>query len=51
MMTTMTRVTTRIPCRFLRELRDLKMSGDYTSCDPTKLGDWLVEVGPEFALG
>ncbi|KAL8580973.1 hypothetical protein ACOMHN_017539 [Nucella lapillus] len=35
--------------RFLRELRDLKMSADYTSCDPTKLGDWLVEVGPEFA--
>ncbi|KAK7471647.1 hypothetical protein BaRGS_00035694, partial [Batillaria attramentaria] len=35
--------------RFLRELRDLKITGDYTSCDPTKLGDWLVEVGPEFA--
>ncbi|XP_076434766.1 LOW QUALITY PROTEIN: NAD(+) hydrolase SARM1-like [Babylonia areolata] len=35
--------------RFLRELRDLKISADYTSCDPTKLGDWLVEVGPEFA--
>ena len=35
--------------RFLRELRDLKMSADYTSCDPTKLGDWLVAVGPEFS--
>ncbi|XP_025090144.1 sterile alpha and TIR motif-containing protein 1-like isoform X2 [Pomacea canaliculata] len=35
--------------RFLRELRDLKISADYTSCDPTKLSDWLVEVGPEFS--
>ena len=48
-MARMMRTMTWIPCRFLRELRDLKMSGDYTSCDPTKLGDWLVEVGPEFA--
>ena len=33
----------------MRELCDLKMSADYTSCDPTKLGDWLVAVSPEFS--
>lgn len=27
----------------------MKISADYTSCDPTKLSDWLVEVGPEFS--
>lgn len=35
--------------RFLRELRDLKISADYTSCDPTKLCNWLIAVGVEFS--
>ncbi|XP_046581452.1 LOW QUALITY PROTEIN: NAD(+) hydrolase SARM1-like [Haliotis rubra] len=35
--------------RFLRELRDLKISADYTSCDPSKLDDWLSEVAPAFS--
>ncbi|GFR69173.1 sterile alpha and TIR motif-containing protein 1 [Elysia marginata] len=36
--------------RFLRELRDLKISCDYTSCDPSMLGAWLRgDVGEEMA--
>ena len=35
--------------RFLRELKELKVSSEYTSCDPTKLDDWLKEVGPDFS--
>ena len=33
---------------FLRELNPLKKSADYQSCDPTKLDDWLRNMGPEF---
>ncbi|XP_045171328.2 NAD(+) hydrolase SARM1-like [Mercenaria mercenaria] len=33
--------------RFMRELRDLKISSEYTSCDPTKLDDWLKQLSPE----
>jgi len=25
------------------------VSSEYTSCDPTKLDDWLKEVGPDFS--
>ncbi|XP_050410413.1 NAD(+) hydrolase SARM1 isoform X3 [Patella vulgata] len=35
--------------RFLRELKDLKITADYTSCDPYKLAEWLEEISPEFA--
>ncbi|XP_012940317.1 NAD(+) hydrolase sarm1 [Aplysia californica] len=35
--------------RFLRELRDLKISSDYTSCDPSMLGAWLREVGEDMS--
>ncbi|XP_076453132.1 NAD(+) hydrolase SARM1-like [Babylonia areolata] len=33
--------------RFLRELKKLKMAADYSSCDPTKVSDWLGEAGWE----
>ncbi|KAH9525801.1 hypothetical protein Btru_002393 [Bulinus truncatus] len=35
--------------RFLRELRDLKISSDYTSCDPSMLGAWLCGVGEDMS--
>ncbi|BFZ18626.1 hypothetical protein BsWGS_21665 [Bradybaena similaris] len=35
--------------RFLRELRDLKISSDYTSCDPSMLGAWLQQVGEDMS--
>ncbi|XP_055862098.1 uncharacterized protein LOC106066421 [Biomphalaria glabrata] len=35
--------------RFLRELRDLKISSDYTSCDPSMLGAWLQDVGEDMS--
>lgn len=35
--------------RFLRELRDLKISSDYTSCDPSMLSAWLQEVGEDMS--
>ena len=35
-------------CRFLRELNSLKRSADYQSCDPSKLADWLKQIGSEF---
>ncbi|ESO95392.1 hypothetical protein LOTGIDRAFT_215051 [Lottia gigantea] len=34
--------------RFLRELKELKITADYTSCDPSKLSDWLDEISPLF---
>ncbi len=34
-----------IGTRFRRELTQLKLRADYESCDPTKLGEWLVEAG------
>ncbi|KAK3085111.1 hypothetical protein FSP39_024537 [Pinctada imbricata] len=34
--------------RFLRDLKELKITADYTSCDPSGLDDWLQEVGSEF---
>ncbi|XP_052799930.1 NAD(+) hydrolase SARM1-like isoform X1 [Mya arenaria] len=30
--------------RFLRELHELKTQSEYSSCDPTKLSDWLKEL-------
>ena len=35
--------------RFLRELRKLKLITDYSSCDFTKLNDFLVEIDKEYA--
>ncbi|XP_059144255.1 NAD(+) hydrolase SARM1-like isoform X3 [Physella acuta] len=35
--------------RFLRELRDLKISSDYTSCDPSMLGAWLRDVSEDMS--
>ncbi|KAL8569857.1 hypothetical protein ACOMHN_038550 [Nucella lapillus] len=34
--------------RFMRELTELKMAADYSSRDPSGVGDWLAEVGSEF---
>ncbi|XP_061163443.1 NAD(+) hydrolase sarm1-like isoform X2 [Saccostrea echinata] len=34
--------------RFLRDVKDLKIKADYTSCDPTGLSDWLQELGSEY---
>jgi hypothetical protein len=34
--------------RFMRDLDKLKQSADYEFCDPTKLDDWLKQIGPEF---
>ena len=33
----------------MRELNHLKITADYQSCDPSRLEDWLKEVGPEFS--
>lgn len=33
--------------RFMRDLRELKISSEYTSCDPSKLNDWLKLVSPD----
>ncbi|XP_050726423.1 NAD(+) hydrolase sarm1-like isoform X6 [Eriocheir sinensis] len=35
--------------RFLRELRKLKLITDYSSCDFTKLNEFLVEIDKEYA--
>ena len=35
--------------RFWRELKDLKIASDYRSCDPTKLTDWLCQVGEDLS--
>lgn len=35
--------------RFMRELRELKASSEYSSCDPSKLDDWLKEVSPDLS--
>ncbi|XP_063841953.1 NAD(+) hydrolase sarm1-like isoform X8 [Scylla paramamosain] len=35
--------------RFLRELRKLKLIADYSSCDLTRLNDFLVEIDKEYA--
>ncbi|XP_066941139.1 NAD(+) hydrolase sarm1 isoform X3 [Macrobrachium rosenbergii] len=35
--------------RFLRELKKLKNLADYSSCDSTKMNDFLVEMDREFA--
>lgn len=36
------------PPRFLRDLRVLKTYGNYSTCDPHNMADWLVEVDPRF---
>lgn len=35
--------------RFLRELRKLKLLADYSSCDSSKLNEFLIEVDKDFA--
>ncbi|XP_071546760.1 NAD(+) hydrolase sarm1 isoform X13 [Panulirus ornatus] len=35
--------------RFLRELRKLKLLADYSSCDSSKLNEFIVEIDKEFA--
>ncbi|XP_064618592.1 NAD(+) hydrolase sarm1-like isoform X3 [Lineus longissimus] len=35
--------------RFLKELKKLKMTSDYKSCDPTRLDTWLIDLGQEFS--
>ncbi|XP_069766883.1 NAD(+) hydrolase SARM1 isoform X2 [Narcine bancroftii] len=34
--------------RFLRELRELKMNANYSTCDPSNLADWLGTINPLF---
>ncbi|XP_051252652.1 NAD(+) hydrolase SARM1 [Dicentrarchus labrax] len=34
--------------RFLRDLRVLKTYANYSTCDPTNMADWLVQVDPRF---
>ncbi|XP_078335172.1 NAD(+) hydrolase SARM1-like isoform X1 [Crassostrea virginica] len=34
--------------RFQRDLKDLKMKADYSSCDPTGLSDWLQDIALEY---
>ena len=33
--------------RFMRELKKLKITADYASLDPSKLHEFLTELGPE----
>ena len=33
--------------RFMRELKELKISSDYSSCDPSKLDYWLKDLSPD----
>ncbi|XP_074640275.1 NAD(+) hydrolase SARM1-like isoform X2 [Tubulanus polymorphus] len=35
--------------RFMKEVKKLKMTSDYRSCDPTKIDHWLLELGSEFS--
>ncbi|XP_046373718.1 NAD(+) hydrolase sarm1-like [Haliotis rufescens] len=35
--------------RFLRELKSLKISADYTSCDATGLDPWLMSLTPDLS--
>ena len=35
--------------RFLRELKRLKVTADYSSCDPSKLDEWLLELGSDYS--
>ncbi|XP_063611289.1 NAD(+) hydrolase sarm1-like isoform X1 [Penaeus indicus] len=36
--------------RFLRELKKLKLMADFSSCDSTKLNEFMLQVDPEFAV-
>ncbi|GAB1608167.1 NAD(+) hydrolase sarm1 [Argonauta hians] len=36
--------------RFIRELKQLKTTADYSSCDHSRLNDWLREISAEFSL-
>ena len=36
--------------RFKRELDNLKKMADYSSCDSTKLNDFLREINPELSM-
>ncbi|KAL5017129.1 hypothetical protein ScPMuIL_006718 [Solemya velum] len=35
--------------RFLRELKNLKITADYSSCDPTGMDSWLMRLLPELS--
>ena len=39
----------RVFDRFMRELSRLKTQADYQSCDPTKMSEWLTELGEDFS--
>jgi len=32
----------------MRELKHLKMTADYKSCDPSNLDEWITELSPEY---
>lgn len=36
--------------RFLRELKQLKTTADYSSCDNSRLNEWLKELSEEFSV-
>lgn len=36
--------------RFLRELKKLKLMADFSSCDSTKLNEFMLQVDPDFAV-
>ncbi|ESO97457.1 hypothetical protein LOTGIDRAFT_114826 [Lottia gigantea] len=35
--------------RFMRELKSLKITADYSSCDPTSLDNWLMKLSPDLS--
>ncbi|KAK3084426.1 hypothetical protein FSP39_013378 [Pinctada imbricata] len=35
--------------RFMRELKSLKITADYSSCDPTQMDSWLMKIVPELS--
>ncbi|KAK6192206.1 hypothetical protein SNE40_003718 [Patella caerulea] len=35
--------------RFMRELKSLKITADYSSCDPTSLDNWLMRLSPDLS--
>lgn len=36
-------------CRFMRELKSLKITADYSASDPSGLDKWLMELCPELS--
>ncbi|KAJ8312455.1 hypothetical protein KUTeg_009828 [Tegillarca granosa] len=35
--------------RFLRELKALKITAEYVSCDSTNLDDWMADISPDYS--